>query len=92
MSFVGFPVKCAEADWLLEVSFALASKIRIVPLVTGIACLGIQNGSFGEPGASTLVPCGPFLAACGRPEGPSDQQEGHVGVQNHMFSIFGTSF
>ena len=51
-AFFGFPVKCAEAGCLVELRFILDMYIVI---------LGVQNVSYGKPGASTLAPSEPFL-------------------------------
>ena len=56
--FLGSPVKCAEAGWLLEDIF-MAFFIA-VSLDMDIVILGVQNVSFGRPGASTLASWEPF--------------------------------
>ena len=78
--FFGFPVKCAEAGWLLEVGF-LCMLLVAVTLDTDIAILSFLNVSFGRPGASTLAPWGYFgcfgtpwgtIGAAGRTRGVSE--------------------
>ena len=54
----GFPVKCAETSWLLEVGFYCFSIA--VSLETSFAISGMQNLSFGRAVASILPPWGTF--------------------------------
>ena len=71
--FFGFPVKCAEASWLLEFSF-MEPLLIAVTLDTDIVISGVQNISFGMPGASTLAPLGSSLASEEHLGGASEQQ------------------
>ena len=62
----------------------------VFPLVavtwdTSFIILGVQNLSFGRPGASILYAGGHFVSL-GTPE---RTMEGHMGVQNPIFSDFG---
>ena len=82
--FFGFPVKCAEARWLLEVSFMDLLLIAVTS-DENIAFLSIQDVSFGRAGACTY-PADHF--------GRSGTPWGTIGVagrraQNHMFIDFG---
>ena len=52
-----------------------------VTLDTDIAFFGVQSLSIGRHGAS--------FYHLGHPEGPWEQQEGHVGAQSQVFSDFG---
>ena len=81
--FLCFLVECAEASWLLEVSFH-GIFYRIVSVTATlemhIVILVAQNLSFGRPGAwclhfDTLV----TILAAWRQLGPWEQQEGHAG-------------
>ena len=42
----GFPVKCVEASWLVELGFYCFSSTAVT-LDTNFAILGVQNLSFG---------------------------------------------
>ena len=57
--FLIFLLKCAEAGWLLQVSF-LACFCIVVTLDMHIVILGDQNLSFGRPSASALALWEPF--------------------------------
>ena len=52
-----------------------------------IDILGVQNLSFGRPGASTWNIRGHF-GSLGGGGGPWEQQEGDVGVQNYICIYF----
>ena len=79
----GFPVKCAEASWLLEVGF-LVYPVTAVTLDTNFAILGVQNLSFAKPVASILPPWGPF---CQLGDTRGDHGR-HMGAQNQIFTHF----
>ena len=55
--FVGFPVGCAEAGWLLEASF-MVFLLMAVTLDTDIINMGFQYLCFGRPGASSSAAWG----------------------------------
>ena len=55
----GFTVKCVDASWLLEVGF-YGFPFIAVTLDKNFVILGVQNLSFGRPGASISQPWGPF--------------------------------
>ena len=96
--FVGFPVKCAESGWHLEVTF-IAFPLRAVILDVDIASLGVQNLSFGRPGASTLATRGAFwqlrdtlgTGAAGRRRGLRSQIFNDLGMiwGHHIDSFMG---
>ena len=74
--FVCFQLNCADAGWLLEVSFQSMFHIAVtlgvhIAIIWKAWCL-----HFGIP--STI------LAAWGHPGTPWEQQEGRVGVQNQI--------
>ena len=55
----GFPVKCAEASYFLEVVFMVFPLVAVT-WDTIFIILGVRNLSFDRPGASIFSPRGPF--------------------------------
>ena len=59
--FVEVPLlKCVLARWFLDVGFQIIFFQITLILETDIVTFGVQNQSFGMPGASTLAPWGPW--------------------------------
>ena len=58
--FFGLTVKCAEAGWLLEVSFHRIFRIAVT-FDMDIAIWEAQNPSSGKSGALIFAPWGLFL-------------------------------
>ena len=64
----------------------MAFSLIALTLNSDLAISGIQNLSFGRPWCLNFVILGAILSAWGHPAGPWEQQEGHVGVRNQIFS------
>ena len=69
----GFPVKCVEASWLLEVDFMVFPFVAVTSN-TSFAILGIPNLLSYMPGASISHP-GDHFVSLGTFEGTT---EGHM--------------
>ena len=78
----GFPVKCVEASWLLELVFYCFSSYSC-DFGHEFCYLGLPKPIIWRPVAGTI------LSAWGHPGGPWEQQQGHVGVRSKIFSDFG---
>ena len=76
-AFFGVSVKCAEAGFL-QVMFI---TFLIVAVVLEWILLFWVFETYHLAGMNT---CGNILAAWGYLRGPWEQQEGHLGVQNHI--------
>ena len=67
-------------------SVHISQGLRLLPPAPfSSSCL-----QFGRLGASILAPLGTISARWGRLGGPWEQQDGHVGVRDQMFSDFYT--
>ena len=83
----GFPVNCAEVGWLLEVGFI--GLLVIDGTDMDIDSSGVQNLSFGRPGASTFGTLETILAAGVHPAGPWSNREDTWGSGTKFLLIFG---
>ena len=72
------------ARWFLEVGFQIIFFQITLILETDIVTFGVQNQSFGMPGASTLAPWGTM----GRSRGTWGLKKGDLGVQAWIFIDF----
>ena len=71
-----------EQDGFWRLVFTVFSLIAVT-LDIDIVISRIQNLSFGRPGASIFHP-GSRCVSLGRPGGPWEQQERHVGLRRQM--------
>ena len=86
--FLCFPVKCAEAGWLLEF-FLLGILTYSSYFGHGYCYLGCPKRIIWQACCLHFGTLGAILAAWGQAGGPSEQQEGHVGGQSQVVSDVG---
>ena len=82
----GCPVKCAKAGRLLEASFHGIST-HSCHIRHGSFYFGRPKHIMWQAWPRHFGTVGAILAAWGRPGGPSEQQERHIGVQNNIFVV-----
>ena len=78
-------LKCVLSRWCLDVGFQIIFFQITLIWETDIVIFGIQNQSFGMPGASTLAPWGTM----GRSRGTWGLKKEDLGVQAWIFNDFG---
>ena len=84
----GFPVKCVEASWLLELGFYCFSNYSCY-FGHEFCYFGCPKPIIWQAWCLHFTTLGTILSAWGHPGGPWEQQEGHVGVRSKIFSDFG---
>ena len=84
-------MKCAEAGWLLEVSFHSIFNYSCF-FGYGYCYFGCPKPIIWQACCLHFITLGTILSAWGHPRGPWEQQEGHVGVRNKIFIDFGLIF
>ena len=82
--FLGFPVECAEAGWLLEVT---SHVIFTYSCYFGHGFCHFVCPKPVRPDAATFSTSGAILTAWGHLGRPWEQQEGHMGIQNYFLMI-----